>query len=88
MALGGLVVAVTAVANRVGRPLPPEIVGRNLSLVAFGLWLASRGLVRVGPKWGARLGRPEEGAYYTYVPLGGTIAIGLLLVVDVALVSG
>ncbi len=88
LALGGLVVALTAVANRVGRPLPPEIVGRNLSLVALGLWFASRGLVRVGPTWGARLGRPEEGVYYMYVPLAGTIAIGLLLGVDVALVAG
>ncbi len=88
LAMGALVVAVTAVANRLGRPLPPEIVGRNLSLVAPGLWLASRGLLRVGPRWGASLGRPREGAYYTYVPLAGTVAVGLLLAVDVALVSG
>lgn len=88
LAFAGLVVAMTAVANRVGRPLPPEIVGRNLSIVALGLWLVSRGLVRVGPKWGAWLGRSEDGAYYTYVPLAGTVAVGLLLAVDVGLVSG
>ncbi len=83
----GAGVALAAVANRVGRPLPPAVVGARLSLVVVLVWLAARALVALGPRLGRALGREADGARYHLVPHAGVAALGLLLIVDAALVG-
>ncbi|MCA9586983.1 MAG: hypothetical protein KC657_16630 [Myxococcales bacterium] len=88
LALGGLAIAVTAIVNRIGRPLAPEIVGRNLSVVAFGVWLVARLFVRVGPKVASALDKPTHGRLYHFIPHAGVAALAALLAIDAFLVGG
>lgn len=78
----GLVVALTALANRIGRPLPPAIVARNLSIVAVILWAVARLFVRIGPRLARALERPAHGTLYHYVVHAGVVALALLLSID------
>lgn len=87
LALAGAAIGLASVANRVGRPLAPAVVGQRLSIVVAVVWLASRAFVALGPKLGRALGRPEEGPRYHAVPHAGVAALGLLLLVDAALVG-
>jgi hypothetical protein len=87
LALAGVAIGLTAVGNRVGRPLPPEIVGRNLTVILCFVWLLARGVVRVGPRIAQKLGRPLHGPHYHYVPHAGVLALTLLLLVDAWLVG-
>ncbi len=85
-AAGGSV-ALAAVANRIGRPLPPEVVGWRLSVIAAALWLLARLLVATGPRIAAWLGRPARGRNYHLVAHAGVFALGALLVIDALLVG-
>lgn len=85
-AAGGSV-ALSAVANRIGRPLPPEVVGWRLSVIAVALWLLARLLVATGPRIATWLRRPARGRNYHLVAHAGVFALGLLLVVDAMLVG-
>jgi hypothetical protein len=87
LALGGVAIGLVSVANRVGRPLAPAVIGQRLSIVVVLVWLVSRALVAWGPKLGRALGRPDEGPRYHAVPHAGVAALGLLLLVDAALVG-
>lgn len=82
LALVGIAIVLTALANRIGRPLPPEVVARNLSIVVVFIWIAARLLVRFGPRLGKALDRPDHGEQYHYIPHIGVGALGLLLVID------
>ena len=82
------VIGLTAVAYRIGRPLPPDVVGFRLSIVIALVWLLSRGIVKVGPRLGRALGRPDDGPRYHHVPHFGVLALALLLFVDAVLVGG
>ncbi|HRH01151.1 MAG TPA: hypothetical protein PLR99_33155, partial [Polyangiaceae bacterium] len=88
LAVLGLLVALGAVANRVGRPLPPSVVGLRLTFVVAGVWLLARLVVWGGPRLGAALGRSSHGPWYHLVPHAGVLALGLLLAVDAVLVGG
>ncbi len=87
LAIAGAAIGLCAVSNRVGNPLPPAVVGRNLTVILVGVWLLARGIVRVGPKVGSWLGRPGHGPHYQFVPHAGVLALSLLLLVDAWLVG-
>jgi hypothetical protein len=86
--LAAPVIGFTAVAYRIGRPLPPDVVGFRLSIVIFLVWLLARGIVKVGPRLGAALGRPQDGPRYHHVAHFGVLALALLLFVDAVLIGG
>ncbi len=81
-ALIGVAIVLTALANRIGRPLPPEVVARNLTIVAVFVWIVARLFVRYGPRLGQALERPSHGELYHYIPHTGVGALGLLLAID------
>ena len=87
LALCGVTIGLCAVSNRVGNPLPPAIVGRNLTVILAGVWLLARGILRVGPKVGTWVDRPAHGPHYHFVPHAGVLALSLLLLVDAWLVG-
>ncbi len=79
----GAAIVLVALTNRLGRPLPPLVVARNLTLVGIGLWLLAHGAVRVGPRVAARLGAPDgEGERYHSVAHVGVAALVVLLLLD------
>ena len=82
------VIGLTAVAYRIGRPLPPDVVGFRLSIVIVLVWLLARGLVKVGPRLGRALDREADGPRYHHVAHAGVLALTLLLFVDAVLVGG
>lgn len=86
--LAAPVIGLTAVAYRIGRPLAPDVVGFRLSIVIALVWLLARGIVKVGPRLGAALGRPQDGPRYHHVAHFGVVALALLLFVDAVLVGG
>ncbi len=78
----GLAVALIGITNRIGRPLPPQIMGRNLTLIGLGLWIAARGFVKAGPWLADRLAAPvSSGRRYHLVPHAGVVALGAVLFV-------
>lgn len=87
LAVGLVVIALAAVANRLGRPLPPAVVGWKITVGIAAVWLLACGLARVGPRIGAALGRPDHGRLYAWVPLSGVIGLGALLLLDAFLVG-
>lgn len=87
LSLAGGLVGLTAVVNRIGRPLPPMVVGRNLTVILALVWLAAVGLRRIGPWLGRRLESEAAGPYYHIVPLVGVGALGALLGLDAWLVG-
>jgi hypothetical protein len=83
LAVGGLLIALTAVLNRLGRPLPPDVVALRLPFIGLGLWLLALATRRFGP-WLARLLENErQGRLYHLVPHAGVAALGVVLAVDV-----
>ena len=77
----------TAVVNRMGRPLPPGVVGLNLSLGVIGLFVVSQVLKRWGPPLSLRLEAPAAGRHYETVTLAGMLALGGVLLLDVFLLG-
>ena len=86
--LAGPVIGLTAVSYRMGRPLPPDVVGFRLSIVIAVVWALARFFVWVGPKIARGLERPAHGDKYHHVVHGGVLALALLLFVDALLVGG
>jgi hypothetical protein len=86
--LAAPVIALVAVAYRIGRPLPPDVVGFRLSIVIVLVWLLARGIVKIGPRLARRLERPEHGPHYHHVAHFGVLALALLLFVDAVLIGG
>jgi hypothetical protein len=84
----GAFAAFAGVTNRIGRPLPPAVVGVRLSILIGLLWLLARLLVRTGPKMATWLDRPAHGPRYALVPHAGVFVLGALLAVDAVLVGG
>lgn len=87
LSLGGVVIALAGVANRIGRPLAPAVVGLRLSIVVVLVWLVARAFVAAGPRVAGALGRSEQGSRYHFVPHAGVAALALLLLVDAWLVG-
>ena len=87
LAVGGVVIALTAVAYRIGRPLPPAVVGWRLSIVIALVWLVAQLFLKKGPWIAEKLERPTQGGFYHYVPHAGVLGLSLLLFVDAFLVG-
>jgi hypothetical protein len=85
--LAGVAIGLAAVANRIGRPLPPEVVGVRIPLILAGVWFVARAFVQWGPRLGEALDRPQDGPRYHMVPHAGVAALVLLLLADAYLVG-
>lgn len=84
----GLLIALTAVINRTGRPLPPDVVALRLPLIGVGLWGLALLTRRLGPWLGRLLDNAHQGPLYHHVLHAGVLALGVLLAVDAWLMRG
>ncbi|WP_244237121.1 hypothetical protein [Corallococcus llansteffanensis] len=80
LAAGGGFIALTAIINRAGRPLPPDVVGLRLPLIGIALWALALATRRFGPWLGQFLERPRHGPLYHAVPHLGVAALAVVLV--------
>ena len=80
-------VGLVAVANRIGRPLPPTVVGVNLTFVIIGIWLFSRLLFHKGQALANWLDNPSQGKFYHHIPLSVMVLLGFILILDVFLLQ-
>ena len=80
-------VGLGAIANRIGRPLPPHIVGINLTSGILVLWIVSRIFNFFSYKVSIWLENPTQGKYYHHVPLTSMLLLGLVLIADVFLLG-
>jgi hypothetical protein len=80
-------IGLAAVANRIGRPLPPTVVGFNLTLGIIALWIFSRVLFHFGNKLALWLENPSQGKFYHHVPLASMGLLGLVLFIDALLMG-
>lgn len=88
LAAAGLFIALTAVLNRVGRPLPPDVVALRMPFIGVGLWLLALATRRFGPWLGRLLENERHGRAYHFVPHAGVAALGVLLAVEGFVVGG
>ena len=79
LALAGLFIAFTAILNRAGRPLPPDVSAFRLPLIGTGLWLLALATRRIGPWLGRRLENERHGRVYHLVPHAGVAALAVVL---------
>ncbi|HRG75050.1 MAG TPA: hypothetical protein PLX69_10870 [Leptospiraceae bacterium] len=87
LALIFVCIGLAAVANRIGRPLPPNVVGLNLSLGIIALWIFSRVLFFTGQRIADWLDNPTQGKFYHHVPLMGMLLLGIVLLLDIWLLQ-
>nr|WP_274622402.1 hypothetical protein [Myxococcus fulvus] len=85
-AMGGFI-ALTAIINRAGRPLPPDIVAMRHPLVGIALWGIALATRRFGPWVAARLEKPSHGPHYHLVPHAGVLALVFVLIKGAVLVG-
>ncbi len=83
----GLLIVLTALTNRLGRPLPPDQVAIRLTIVAAVLWGVSELLSRYGAGLGERLGKRAHGERYHLVATVGLTVVGLVMLIDAALLG-
>jgi hypothetical protein len=79
LAVGGGFIALTAVINRAGRPLPPDVSAWRLPLIGIALWGVALATRRLGPALGRWLENPRHGPLYHAVPHAGVAALALVL---------
>ncbi|WP_235216937.1 hypothetical protein [Archangium violaceum] len=79
LALAGLFIAFTAVLNRAGRPLPPDVSALRLPFIGMGLWLLALATRRFGPGLGRLLENERHGRVYHLVPHAGVAALAVVL---------
>ncbi|KFE72037.1 hypothetical protein [Hyalangium minutum] len=75
LAAGGLLIVLTAVINRAGRPLPPDVVALRMPLIGAGLWALALVARRFGPWLARRLENEPQGRFYHWVPHAGVVAL-------------
>ena len=75
LASGGLLIVLTAVINRAGRPLPPDIVAWRMPLIGVGLWALALVARRFGPWLARKLENEPQGRFYHRVPHAGVAAL-------------
>ncbi|NPC79832.1 hypothetical protein HPC49_16575, partial [Pyxidicoccus fallax] len=80
LAVAGGFIALTAIINRAGRPLPPDVSAWRLPLIGMALWGVALATRRFGPALGALLENPRHGPLYHAVPHAGVAALALVLV--------
>ncbi|NTX60537.1 hypothetical protein HUA74_07680 [Myxococcus sp. CA051A] len=85
-AMGGFI-ALTAIINRAGHPLPPDVVARRLPLIGIAVWGIALATRRFGPWLAKRLERPSHGPLYHAVPHVGVAALALVLLKGAVLVG-
>jgi hypothetical protein len=83
---GGAVVLV-ALANRLGRPLPPQVVGLRFTLIVPALWAFALLMRRYGPWLAKKLENESQGPLYHWLPHAGVAALGLLCLAEGSLVG-
>jgi hypothetical protein len=83
----GAAVALTAVANRIGRPLAPQVIGLRLTLIAAAVWGLRQLAERYGPRVAVWLDARAAGTRYKAVFSVGVVALACVMVVDAALVG-
>ncbi|HYO52443.1 hypothetical protein [Archangium sp.] len=88
LATAGLFITLTAVLNRVGRPLPPDVVALRLTLTGVGIWLLALATRRFGPRLGRLLENEPHGHLYHFVPHAGVAALGMVLAVGAWVAGG
>jgi hypothetical protein len=88
LAVAGLLIALTAGLNRVGRPRSPDVLALLLPLTGVGLWLLALVARRFGPWLARRLENERQGRLYHLVPHAGVAALGALLAVEPWIVGG
>jgi hypothetical protein len=88
LSLATTLVGLAAVANRIGRPLPPPVVGLKLTLVAIGIWALARLAAWKGPSLGRALGDEVAGRSYHVVFHTVVGLLGAVLLVDAWLIGG
>jgi hypothetical protein len=82
LALAGLFIAFTAVLNRAGRPLPPDVSAFRLPFIGVGLWLLALATRSFGPGLGRLLEKERHGRLYHLVPHAGVAALAVVLTVS------
>ena len=87
LALIFICIGLAAIANRIGRPLPPNVVGLNLTLGIIGLWIFSRVLFFTGQRIADWLDNSIHGKFYHHVPLTAMLLLGLVLLLDILLLQ-
>ncbi|MCP3138215.1 DUF3488 domain-containing protein [Pyxidicoccus xibeiensis] len=79
LAASGGFIALTAIINRAGRPLPPDVTAWRTPLIGLALWGVALATRRFGPALGRLLENPRHGPLYHAVPHVGVAALGLVL---------
>lgn len=87
LAAGGLLIVLTAIINRAGRPLPPDIVAWRMPLIGVGLWGLALVARRFGPWLARKLENEPQGRLYHAVPHAGVAALVLVLLMGAFRVS-
>jgi hypothetical protein len=78
----GAAISVAAISHRIGHPLPPHVVGRNLTLIGLALCGVAALTQRFSLPLAVWLERPSAAKTYHWAPHGGVIALTTLLLYD------
>lgn len=80
-------IVLTAIINRLGRPLPVDVVTLRLLLLFLPMGLITWVVQVYGPRYAAYLNAEEQGKWYYLVPVTGVAGLVALLGYEVAAVS-
>jgi hypothetical protein len=78
-----IVIAQTAIINRLGRPLPVDAVALRLLLLFPVIALATAVFKVYGPRYASYLGNEKHGPWYFAAPVAGVFGLILLLIYEV-----
>jgi hypothetical protein len=87
LAAGGLLIVLTAMINRAGRPFPPDVVAWRMPLIGAGLWGLALVARRFGPWLARKLENESQGRHYHWLPHAGVAALVVVLLMGAFRVS-